>query len=63
MRRYTLLDDQWEKIKDLLPGREGPVSESQPILFLYQTPIFKLDGVDFGAKMMVQLLVGLKNLC
>ena len=25
MRRYALRDDQWEKIKVLLPGREGDV--------------------------------------
>jgi len=25
MRRYGLRDDQWERIKDLLPGREGHV--------------------------------------
>src|SRR5215472_17369597 len=25
MRRYALRDDQWEKIKDLLPGRDGHV--------------------------------------
>jgi transposase len=25
MRRYALRDDQWERIKDLLPGREGCV--------------------------------------
>ena len=25
MRRYALRDDQWEKIRELLPGREGPV--------------------------------------
>lgn len=24
-RRYALRDDQWERIKDFLPGREGPV--------------------------------------
>ena len=23
MRRYALRDDQWERIKDLLPGRKG----------------------------------------
>ena len=23
IRRYALRDDQWERIKDLLPGREG----------------------------------------
>lgn len=25
MRRYSLSDDQWERIKDILPGREGHV--------------------------------------
>ena len=25
MRRYGLHDDEWERIKDLLPGREGEV--------------------------------------
>ena len=25
MRRYALRDDQWNRIKDLLPGREGSV--------------------------------------
>jgi hypothetical protein len=25
MRRYRLRDDQWDRIKDLLPGREGSV--------------------------------------
>jgi len=25
MRRYALHDDQWERIKDFLPGREGHV--------------------------------------
>ena len=25
MRRYGLRDDQWERIRDLLPGREGHV--------------------------------------
>jgi transposase len=24
-RRYGIRDDQWEQIKDLLPGREGHV--------------------------------------
>lgn len=24
-RRYALRDDQWERIKDMLPGREGTV--------------------------------------
>ena len=25
MRRHALRDDQWQRIKDLLPGREGSV--------------------------------------
>ncbi len=25
MRRYAIRDDQWERIKDFLPGREGHV--------------------------------------
>ena len=25
MRRYALRDDQWDRIQDILPGREGPV--------------------------------------
>lgn len=25
MRRYGLRDDQWERVRDLLPGREGSV--------------------------------------
>ena len=25
MRRYGLRDDQWDRIKDLLPGRSGSV--------------------------------------
>src|SRR6201991_4435938 len=28
MRRYALRDDQWERIKDFLPGREGHVGGS-----------------------------------
>ena len=28
MRRYALRDDQWERIKDFLPGREGHVGVS-----------------------------------
>jgi transposase len=25
MRRYALRDDQWDRVRDLLPGREGHV--------------------------------------
>ena len=30
MRRYALRDDQWERIKDFLPGREGHVGGTAP---------------------------------
>lgn len=28
MKRYSLRDDQWERIKDLLPGRKGHVGRN-----------------------------------
>ena len=28
MRRYALGDDQWDRIKDFLPGREGLVTDA-----------------------------------
>src|SRR4051812_40983 len=28
MRRYSLRDEQWERIRDLLPGRVGPVGRT-----------------------------------
>jgi transposase len=33
MRRFGLRDDQWERIEDLLPGREGSVG----LLYRYRT--------------------------
>jgi len=30
VRRYGLRDDQWERIEDLLPGREGHVGVTSP---------------------------------
>ena len=32
MRRYALRDDQWDRIKDFLPGREGHVGGTAPII-------------------------------
>ena len=29
MRRYALRDDQWDRIKDILPGREGHVGVTE----------------------------------
>ncbi|HEY5677225.1 MAG TPA: IS5 family transposase [Myxococcales bacterium] len=47
MRRYALRDDQWERIKDLLPGREGCVGVTakdnrlfvEAVLFRYRAGI------------------------
>ena len=32
MHRYALRDDQWDKIKDFLPGREGHVGGRRPTI-------------------------------
>jgi transposase len=45
MRRFRLRDDQWEQIKDLLPGREGSVEVTaadnrlfvESVLYRYRT--------------------------
>jgi transposase len=47
MRRYGLRDDQWERIRDLLPGRENSVGVTAPdnrlfveaVLFRYRAGI------------------------
>src|SRR6476620_11145304 len=48
MRRYALRDDQWERIEDLLPGREGHVGVTaknnrlfvEAVLYRYRAGIF-----------------------
>lgn len=47
MHRYALRDDQWLRIKDMLPGREGYVGGTAPdnrlfvdaVIFRYRTSI------------------------
>ena len=47
MRRFVLRDDQWERIKDFLPGREGHVGATakdkrlfaEAVLFRYRAGI------------------------
>src|SRR3979490_3429461 len=47
MRRYGLRDDQWERIKDFLPGREGHVGGTaadnrlfvEAVLFRYRAGV------------------------
>ena len=58
MRRYALRDDQWERIKDLLPGRPGHVGVTardnrlfvEAVLYRYRAGIPWRDLPDrFGA--------------
>jgi len=58
MRRYGLRDDQWDRIKDLLPGREGHVGVTakdnrlfvEAVLYRYRAGIPWRDLPDrFGA--------------
>ena len=58
MRRYALRDDQWDRIKDLLPGREGCVGVTakdnrlfvEAVLYRYRAGIPWRDLPDrFGA--------------
>ena len=47
MRRYGMRDDQWERIRDLLPGQEGDVGVTaadnrrfvEAVLYRYRTGI------------------------
>jgi hypothetical protein len=47
MRRYGIRDDQWDRIKELLPGREGHVGVTakdnrlfvEAVLYRYRTGI------------------------
>lgn len=54
MRSYALRDDQWERIRDLLPGREGHVAVTardnrlfvEAVLYRYRAgiPLARLAG-------------------
>ena len=55
--RYALRQDQWERIKDMLPGREGHVepsdiTESAPTAGLQQTSTLNA-GKDWSAARLV----------
>ena len=45
MRRYALRDDRWERIKDLLPGREGYVGATarDNRLFVEAVPVHSFE--------------------
>jgi hypothetical protein len=42
MRRYALRDDQWDRIKDFLPGREGHVGALRRTIG-YSSRLFSID--------------------
>jgi transposase len=63
MRRYGLRDDQWEQIRDLLPGREGTVGVTardnrlfvEAVLYRYRAGIPWRDLPErFGVGVQVQ---------
>ena len=47
MRRYGLRDDQWDRIKDFLPGREGHVGGTADDNRLFVEAVLYLVGADF----------------
>ena len=50
MRRYALRDDQWDRIKDFLPGREGHVGGTAADNRLSWRPFFSdIEQASHGA--------------
>ena len=47
MRRYALRDDQWERGRDLLPGREGHVGVTAGDNRLFFEACFTVTGQAF----------------
>ena len=43
MRRYGLRDDQWDRIKDSLPGREGHVGDTAEDICLRRVRYSEMD--------------------
>src|ERR1700730_18539782 len=62
MRRYALRDDQWDRIKDILPGREGHVGATardnrlfvEAVLYRYRAGMPWRDLPErFGAQIII----------
>jgi len=57
MRRYALRDDQWDRIRNLLPGREGWVGVTaadnrlfiEAVLYCYRAGIAAVHGGQVGS--------------
>ena len=50
MRRFGLRDDQWERIEDLLPGREGSVGVTAADNRLFVEAVLSLSYRDAMAR-------------
>ena len=70
MRRYALRDDQWERIRDLLPGREGHVGVTardnrlfvEAVLYRYRAGIPWRDLPErFGNPIKINAIFSLGN--
>ncbi|ETZ05235.1 hypothetical protein K737_300332 [Holospora undulata HU1] len=50
MKRYTLMEDQWNRIKDLLPGNPGDVGvkvkDNQPVCGGCFIPLARKNSVE-----------------
>jgi hypothetical protein len=59
MRRYALRDDQWDRIKDFLPGREGHVGARRLITgYLSRRLCIGIERVFHGATCPIGLAIG-----
>jgi hypothetical protein len=61
MRRYALRDDQWDRIKDFLPGREGHVGGTAADNRILRLDRLRLGGLS-GVKDEVLLTATAQNL-
>ena len=59
MRRYGLRDDQWDRIKDFLPGREGHVGGTAADNRLFvEAVLFRFRAGVLGAISLSALAIG-----
>ena len=62
MRRYGLRDDQWDRIKDLLPGREGHVGGTAKDNRLFiEAVLYRLERDVPGATYLSGLAIGKRS--
>jgi hypothetical protein len=62
MRRYGLRDDQWDRTKDLLPGREGHVGGTAKDNRLFiEAVLYRLERDVPGATYLSGLAIGKRS--